>query len=39
MFLCEKCHKDSGCKVTWHPRSKGPCEDCGKVKICYDCHK
>ena len=36
MFLCDDCH-DADAHLALF-RSKGPCEGCGKVKICIDCH-
>ncbi len=35
MFLCDKCHDPN--KHFGH-NSYGPCESCGKVSNCIDCH-
>lgn len=45
MFLCDSCH-GKGCPYCdWiHDiggamgRSRGPCESCGKIRVCIDCH-
>lgn len=50
MFLCKPCHKKITCRVREICEmqlngetqgmgiSRGPCEACGKVKNCVDCH-
>lgn len=49
MFLCKDCHDRifEGSKHKWsnHPEaitgfgiSYGPCEECGQVRECIDCH-
>jgi len=35
MFICEDCIKPTD-KVKHYLRSRGPCEVCGIVKICWD---
>ena len=38
MFLCKNCHNHKqhfGAEM----ESFGPCEICGKVKLCIDCHR
>ncbi len=35
MFICSECLKDD---PFYMPQSRGPCEVCGKVKVCYDIH-
>lgn len=38
MFLCiDECHKGCGCLADLFP-SRGPCENCGKTRVCADCH-
>lgn len=37
MFLCEKCHKDSGATCFHMAMSLGRCEDCGEIRSCADC--
>ena len=38
MFICEDCIKNYQIDVPkeFLLRSQGPCEDCHKVKLCYD---
>ena len=36
MFLCMECHKKS-CDMNHLFKSRGACEDCGKISDCYDC--
>lgn len=38
MFICEECHKGN-CDYVHFSGSVGPCEVCGKQKVCHDCHK
>jgi hypothetical protein len=37
MFLCDKCHDASKHGSAF--RSFGPCEGCGRVAACIDCHQ
>lgn len=38
MFLCDKCHKESGCERSLHVvRSRGRCEQCGELADCVYC--
>lgn len=38
MMLCDRCHTcDEPC--TFQSPSRGPCEDCGEVANCTDCHE
>lgn len=36
MFLCDDCHNPANHVGLF--RSRGPCEGCGKVAACIDCH-
>lgn len=41
MFICEPCHNKSACNmglIEGFMRSRGPCEQCGTVANCLDCH-
>lgn len=38
MFLCEPCHKAAFGEGGHLSGSRGPCESCGKVADCADCH-
>jgi hypothetical protein len=39
MFLCDDCHKNSGCNYGFLEQfSIGACEGCGKIAECFDCH-
>ena len=41
MFLCPDCHKKTKCQAEFIEGlmpSHGPCESCGKVSSCLDCH-
>lgn len=39
MFLCETCHKKTGCSAdNLHSVSRGPCESCDEMNSCLDCH-
>ena len=41
MFLCPDCHKETKCQrefIESLMTSRGPCESCGKVSSCLDCH-
>lgn len=35
-FVCEECLKEKYENQPGFVGSKGPCEDCGKVALCYD---
>lgn len=37
MFLCDKCHADSGYTCFHMAMSLGRCEGCGEVRSCADC--
>ena len=36
MFVCEECFDPKKDRLKHCLRSRGPCEVCGKVRICYD---
>ena len=40
MFICKNCHdkNKSSCVGLHGPKSRGPCERCGRTNVCYDCH-
>ena len=35
MFICKECLNDD---PIYMPQSRGPCEVCGKTRVCYDIH-
>jgi hypothetical protein len=37
MFLCQKCHQHDKC-FSGVFLSHGPCESCGEIGDCADCH-
>jgi hypothetical protein len=38
MFLCKDCHDETAHPDEWG-RSLGRCEECGKLRVCIDCHR
>lgn len=39
MFVCKDCHVEDCPRCLPHfSGSTGPCEGCGYMKSCYDCH-
>lgn len=38
MFICEKCHEESGCEWVHLSGSIGPCEVCKQQAACHDCN-